>query len=60
MHPIALLNSLKLRRSMLDSYGQKNIYKFVIGFNLLLISIGSLFYTNNLVSKLEQHAGGPQ
>ncbi len=54
MQPVALLNSLKLRRSMLDSYGQKNIYKFVIGFNLFLISIGSLFYTNNLVSKLEE------
>jgi signal transduction histidine kinase len=52
--PVALLNSLKLRRSMLDSYGQKNIYKFVIGFNLFLISIGSLFYTNNLVERLEE------
>ncbi|MPR35473.1 sensor histidine kinase [Salmonirosea aquatica] len=54
MQPVALLNSLKLRRSLLDSYGQKNIYKFVIGFNLFLISIGSLFYTNNLVGKLEE------
>jgi len=54
MQPVALLNSLKLRRSLLDSYGQKNIYKVVIGFNLLLISIGSLFYTNNLVGKLEE------
>jgi signal transduction histidine kinase len=54
MQPVALLNSLKLRRSLLDSYGQKNIYKIVIGFNLFLISIGSLFYTNNLVSKLEE------
>lgn len=54
MQPVALLNSLKLRRSMMDSYGQKNIYKFVIGFNLFLISIGSLFYTNNLVEKLEE------
>lgn len=54
MQPVALLNSLKLRRSMLDSYGQKNIYKFVIGFNLFLISIGSLFYTNNLVERLEE------
>lgn len=54
MQPVTLLNSLKLRRSMLDSYGQKNIYKFVIGFNLFLISIGSLFYTNNLVEKLEE------
>ena len=54
MQPVAMLNSLKLRRSMLDSYGQKNIYKFVIGLNLFLISIGSLFYTNNLVGKLEE------
>jgi anti-sigma regulatory factor (Ser/Thr protein kinase) len=53
MQPIALLNSLKLRRSLLDSYGQKNVYKFVIGFNLFLISVGSLFYTNDLVGKLE-------
>lgn len=54
IQPVAMLNSLKLRRSILDSYGKKNIYKFVIGFNLFLISIGSLFYTNNLVSKLEE------
>ena len=54
MQPVALWNSLRLRRSLLDSYGQKNIYKFVIGFNLFLISIGSLFYTNNLVGKLEE------
>lgn len=54
MQPVALLNSLKLRRSMLDSYGQKNIYKLVIGFNLFLISVGSLFYTNNLVERLEE------
>lgn len=49
-----MFNSLKLRRSILDSYGQKNIYKFVIGLNLFLISIGSLFYTNDLVVKLEE------
>lgn len=49
-----MLNSLKLRRSILDSYGQKNIYKFIIGLNLFLISIGSLFYTNDLVVKLEE------
>ncbi len=54
MQPVALFNSLKLRRSILDSYGQKNIYKFIIGLNLFLISIGSLFYTNNLVGKLEE------
>lgn len=49
-----MFNSLKLRRSILDSYGQKNIYKFIIGLNLFLISIGSLFYTNDLVVKLEE------
>ncbi len=54
MQSVALLNGLKLRRSLLDSYGQKNIYKIVIGFNLFLISVGSLFYTNNLVGKLEE------
>ncbi len=54
MQPVALLNSLKLRRSLLDSYGQKNIYKILIGFNLFLISVGSLFYTNDLVNKLEE------
>ncbi len=54
MQPVALLNSLRLRRSILDSYGQKNMYKFIIGFNLFLISIGSLFYTNNLVERLEE------
>ncbi|TDB67872.1 sensor histidine kinase [Arundinibacter roseus] len=52
--PVALFNSLKLRRSLIDSYGQKNIYKVIIGFNLFLISIGSLFYTNDLVEKLEE------
>ncbi|GAB2778634.1 HAMP domain-containing sensor histidine kinase [Rhabdobacter roseus] len=54
LRPEVLLNSLRLRRSVLDTYGQKNLYKFIIGFNLFLISIGSLFYTNDLVSKLEE------
>ncbi len=52
--PVALLNSLRLKRSLLDSYGQKNFYKIVIGLNLFLISLGSLYYTNDLVAKLEE------
>jgi signal transduction histidine kinase len=54
LHPVALLNSLRLRRTLLDTYGQKNTYKFIIGLNLFLISVGSLFYTSDLVSKLEE------
>ena len=52
--PIAWLNSLRLKRSLLDSYGRKNTYKIAIGINLFLISLGSLFYTNDLVEKLEE------
>ncbi len=52
--PIAWLNSLRLKRSLLDSYGRKNTYKIAIGINLFLISLGSLFYTNDLVDKLEE------
>ena len=51
--PFAWLNSLRINRSLLDSYGRKNTYKIVIGINLFLISLGSLFYTSDLVSKLE-------
>lgn len=51
--PEVVLNNLRLHRSMLDTYGQKSTYKFIIGINLLLISIGSLFYTNDLVQKLK-------
>ncbi len=51
--PEVVLNNLRLHRSILDTYGQKNTYKFIIGINLLLISIGSLFYTNDLVQKLK-------
>jgi len=52
--PILWFNSLRLKRSLLDSYGRKNTYKIVIGINLFLISLGSLFYTNDLVEKLEE------
>ncbi|GHB59461.1 sensor histidine kinase [Persicitalea jodogahamensis] len=52
--PMAWLNSLRLKRSLLDSYGRKNTYKIAIGINLFLISLGSLFYTNDLVGKLEE------
>ncbi len=51
--PAALFNRLRIKHALLDSYGQKNIYKFVIGLNLFLISLGSLYYTNDLVAKLE-------
>lgn len=51
---MAWLNSLRLKRSLLDSYGRKNTYKIAIGINLFLISLGSLFYTNDLVGKLEE------
>ncbi|GAB3174103.1 sensor histidine kinase [Telluribacter humicola] len=54
LHPVALLNSLRLRRTLLDTYGQKSSYKFLIGLNLFLISVGSLFYTSDLVTKLEE------
>lgn len=49
----SILNGLRIRRSLLDTYGQKNLYKMVIAFNLILVSIGSLFYTDNLIDKLE-------
>lgn len=52
--PEVVLNNLRLHRSILDTYGQKSTYKFIIGINLLLISIGSLFYTNDLVQKLKE------
>jgi len=54
LHPVALLNSERLRISLLDTYGQKGIYKYVIGIILLILSIGSLFYTDILVEELEQ------
>lgn len=54
LRPIHLFNTTQLRESLMDTYGQKNVYKFIIGITLLLISIGSLFYTNNMVSKLEE------
>ncbi len=49
----SVLNGIRIRRSLLDTYGQKNLYKIVIAFNLILVSIGSLFYTDNLIDKLE-------
>lgn len=54
LHPVALLNSERLRVSLLDTYGQKSIYKYVIGVILLVMSIGSLFYTDLLVEELEE------
>jgi signal transduction histidine kinase len=54
LHPVALLNSERLRRSLLDTYSQKGVYKYVIGLILLVLSIGSLFYTDKLVEELEQ------
>lgn len=38
----------------MDTYGQKGAYKYVIGLILLILSIGSLFYTDKLVEELEQ------
>jgi K+-sensing histidine kinase KdpD len=54
LHPVALLNSNRLRRSMTDVYDQKIFLKYMIGIILMVLSIGSLFYTNNLVDKLEE------
>ena len=54
LHPVALLNSERLRISLRDTYGQKGFYKYVIGIILLILSIGSLFYTDILVEELEQ------
>lgn len=51
---INLFTTAQLRSSLMDTYGQKNMYKIGIAATLLLISIGSLFYTNNMVSKLEE------
>ena len=54
LHPTAILNSQKLRRSFMDTYEQKNIFKYFIAAILLVLSIGSLFYTNYLVDRLEE------
>jgi hypothetical protein len=54
LHPVALLNSDKLRRSFNGSYEKKGVLKYLIGVVLLCLSIGSLFYTNDLVDKLEE------
>ena len=54
LHPAAILNSQRLRRSLMDTYDQKSAYKYLIGIILLLLSISSLFYTNILVEELEQ------
>lgn len=54
LHPVALLNSSRLRRSLTDTFEQKSFLKYIIGLILLLLSIGSLFYTNDLVDKLEE------
>src|SRR5215217_7728926 len=54
LHPTAILNSQRLRRSLVDTYDQKSFYKYIIGIILLILSISSLFYTNKLVEELEQ------
>jgi signal transduction histidine kinase len=54
LHPTAILNSQRLRRSLMDTYDQKSFYKYIIGVILLGLSIGSLFYTDRLVEELEQ------
>ncbi|QRR01087.1 sensor histidine kinase [Dyadobacter sandarakinus] len=54
LHPTAILNSQRLRRSLMDTYDQKSFYKYIIGIILSLLSIGSLFYTDLLVEELEQ------
>ncbi|GGB77891.1 sensor histidine kinase [Dyadobacter sediminis] len=54
LHPVAILNSQRLRRSLADTYDQKSFYKYAIGLILLLLSIGSLYYTDKLVEELEQ------
>ncbi|MCE7063743.1 PAS domain-containing sensor histidine kinase [Dyadobacter sp. CY326] len=54
LHPVAILNSQRLRRSLMDTYDQKSFYKYIIGIILLMLSIGSLFYTDKLVEELEQ------
>lgn len=54
LHPVALLNSDKLRHSLIGTYEKKGALKYLIGVILLALSIGSLFYTNDLVDKLEE------
>jgi anti-sigma regulatory factor (Ser/Thr protein kinase) len=54
LHPVALLNSDRLRRSLMDTYDNKSFFKYMIAVFLLMLSIGSLFYTNDLVDKLEE------
>jgi signal transduction histidine kinase len=54
LHPTAILNSQRLRRSLMDTYDQQSFYKYIIGIILLILSIGSLFYTDKLVEELEQ------
>jgi len=54
LRPVALINSDRLRRSLTDFYDQKIFLKYMIGIILMVLSIGSLFYTNNLVDKLEE------
>lgn len=53
--PIAGPSTIKLGRLFfLESFTGKESYKYLIALNLVLISIASLFYTNNLVYKLEE------
>jgi len=54
LHPVALLNSDRLRKSLKDTYEQKSFLKYIIGVILLMMSVGSLFYTNYLVDRLEE------
>ncbi len=54
LHPVALLNSDRLRRSLVETYEKKGNLKYAIGVILLCLSIASLVYTNDLVDKLEE------
>lgn len=54
LHPVALLNSDRLRQSLVNTYEKKGNFKYFIGVVLLILSIASLFYTNDLVDKLEE------
>ena len=54
LHPVAMLNSDKLRKSLVENYDRKSFIKYIIGTILLILSTASLFYTNDLVDKLEE------
>ncbi|WP_025762117.1 sensor histidine kinase [Dyadobacter tibetensis] len=45
---------IRLRLPMTEKFEKTSLYKYVIALILLFLSIGSLFYTNYLVDKLEE------